>query len=1224
MMEEPLSRGVSPSGGSSLSGGGEVGAMTNVTLEERLLDVTSRHSLNLLRTPPAKKAKRVRFFRNGDKFYTGVVMAVTPERYRSFDSLATDLTRALISNVTLPNGVRAIYTMDGRKVVSVGDLEDGKCYVCSGQGETFKKVEYSASKVRRGSSLSGLPQSPAGTGRLTTSVPIYVQAKIVTLIRHGTKPRRVLRLLLNKRNAPSLEHALEAITEAVKLDSGAVRKVYTLSGVQVTTLEQFFQNEEIFLAYGTDKLTQEDFELDFEESKAVQSFRRGHGLTKRYGGPMPPMPKKSGKKALSIPQVRTPSPVFVQLPLPLRMHFVAGHVIGDGNFAVVRHCIQRRTGVEYALKIIDKYKCQGQGTMLDSEIAIMKQVCHPNIISLIAEQETTDQLFLVMELVKGGDLFDAIAAATKFSEAEASVMITHLVSALAYLHAHHIVHRDVKPENLLVEMEGSRVTCLKLGDFGLAQLVREPLYTVCGTPTYVAPEILAEVGYGLKIDVWAAGVIMYILLCGFPPFVSPENEQEELFERILSGHYEYTAPYWDSVSESAKQLISNMLQVQPELRFSAEDVLDHPWLASFLGGEQATAAAAEPAEQYWHKQRKPIRQATYDFSYDYGTRRQESSNNTGIDGQYAYVAPTSSLSDFVFTQGHWSDFPKSQKTYCNVSLSASDTHINEIDFLNGYCNANEPQSLDTACLEDIRAMTKSMHDLMNNIGQMSDADIKERPNSALNSVPSTNGASIHPSSNNKNGKLTAKERNCGSSMSEIATRNESPKLKSNSRSSSVRNGHSLSDVRGRISAGSKSSNQRQKYGSGSSIEENKKVRVRKSTHAKSVEKLESLKSTHRDSSDCSEISNNGISPMSTRYSGKQTCSKISWNKAPQTSNNNASKFTKFAKTRHVDTVDLSTRSNYDGKSSSDNDIETSDSFVNIQFARSALCQSSDSSHSIESTDSFENVQFIKFTKSDRIYEAKSSDKTGERERCPNSSTDDKKNVINSSRIQSPSEYSISKSTKKIQNSNQSQKISKSQESASNVTEKCLVKRREKKPSHVSNSTDELSSARNEVHRNKRYSCHTPHVGRRMQGGKDVDERVNQTSSSEYVTKNKKSSSTDELHDVKQKHSNKSKRYSLYYTPQPSRKNYSSDGKDAKNTKKLVNESISQLGSRQADFEKNITETITSSTRKDVKNRKSVLQTTTAASRNRSNKQSIHIKPGIVNVKPTQTKLVKKS
>lgn len=102
-------------------------------------------------------------------------------------------------------------------------------------------------------------------------------------------------------------------------------------------------------------------------------------------------------------------------------------------------------------------------------------------------------------LYQGGDLFDAIAAATKFSESEASVMIGHLTSALAYLHSHHIVHRDVKPENLLVEMDGSRVRCLKLADFGLAQVVVEPLFTVCGTPTYVAPEILAEMGYGLKV-----------------------------------------------------------------------------------------------------------------------------------------------------------------------------------------------------------------------------------------------------------------------------------------------------------------------------------------------------------------------------------------------------------------------------------------------------------------------------------------------------------------------------------------------------------------------------------------------------------------------------------------------------------------------------------------------------------------------------------------------------
>lgn len=351
MMEEPLSQGASPSRESNLSGGGDGvdlnSSNTIVSLDERILDITSRHTLNVLRTPSTKKAKRVRFFRNGDKYYTGVVMAVTPERYRSFDSLASDLTRALVSSVTLPNGVRAIYTMDGRKVQSVSDLEDGKCYVVSGQGEIFKKVEYSSSKVRRGSSLSGLPQSPAatgtgsGTGRQTSAIPLCVKARIVTLIRHGTKPRKVLRLLLNKRNAPSLEHAMEAITEAVKLDTGAVRKVYTLSGQQITSLEQFFENDDIFVAYGPEKSAQEDFELDFEETKCVQSFRRCLWSSKRQSGPMPRMPRKSGKKTLTTPQVRTPSPSSSILPQPLRLHYAVGHIIGEGNFAVVRHCIHK-------------------------------------------------------------------------------------------------------------------------------------------------------------------------------------------------------------------------------------------------------------------------------------------------------------------------------------------------------------------------------------------------------------------------------------------------------------------------------------------------------------------------------------------------------------------------------------------------------------------------------------------------------------------------------------------------------------------------------------------------------------------------------------------------------------------------------------------------------------------------------------------------------------------
>lgn len=171
-----------------------------------------------------------------------------------------------------------------------------------------------------------------------------------------------------------------------------------------------------------------------------------------------------------------------------------------------------------------------------------------------------------------------ITVAQKFSEEQAALMIKHLVSGLAYLHKLNIVHRDVKPENLLVEMDNGKVKCLKLGDFGLACEVTGPLYTVCGTPTYVAPEILTESGYGLKIDVWAAGVILYILLCGYPPFASLDNDQEKLFDCILSGRYDFPDEYWQDVSSLAKDLIYDMLQLSPDLRFSAEDVLDHPWV----------------------------------------------------------------------------------------------------------------------------------------------------------------------------------------------------------------------------------------------------------------------------------------------------------------------------------------------------------------------------------------------------------------------------------------------------------------------------------------------------------------------------------------------------------------------------------------------------------------------------------------------------------------------
>ncbi|KAL4230830.1 Serine/threonine-protein kinase dclk1 [Mactra antiquata] len=287
---------------------------------------------------------------------------------------------------------------------------------------------------------------------------------------------------------------------------------------------------------------------------------------------------KSGRRSSSYKNLNEEE--YQGGPPTLAQTYEIGKKIGEGNFSIVKECIHKRTNKRYALKIIEKEKCRGKEHMIQSEVAILQKVKHPNIVELIEEFDSHTELFLVMELVKGGDLFDAISMATKYTEKDACAMIYNLSCALDYLHGNKIVHRDVKPENLLVCDHGDGTKSLKLGDFGLATYTTEELYTVCGTPTYVAPEILSETGYDTKVDVWAAGVIMYILLCGFPPFTSDKNDQEELFESILSGKFEFPSPYWNDVSEQAKDLITNMLIIDPKKRYTAADVTKHDWVTA--------------------------------------------------------------------------------------------------------------------------------------------------------------------------------------------------------------------------------------------------------------------------------------------------------------------------------------------------------------------------------------------------------------------------------------------------------------------------------------------------------------------------------------------------------------------------------------------------------------------------------------------------------------------
>ena len=244
---------------------------------------------------------------------------------------------------------------------------------------------------------------------------------------------------------------------------------------------------------------------------------------------------------------------------------------------VVKRAINRTTGDEFAVKIITKTSMDEEERIaMNNEILILSQIDHPNVIKLFETYETNEELFLVMELMKGGELFDRIVENEFFTEREAKEIISPIVDAVNYWHELNIIHRDLKPENLLYESsdEGSLI---KISDFGIARFVPSATFatTAWGTPGYVAPEVIMGKKYGKEVDVWSIGVILYILLWGYPPFYSESNS--ELFEQIKEGKIEFQSPYWDEVSDNAKDLIRNLLTVDPNKRIKLDLVKDHEW-----------------------------------------------------------------------------------------------------------------------------------------------------------------------------------------------------------------------------------------------------------------------------------------------------------------------------------------------------------------------------------------------------------------------------------------------------------------------------------------------------------------------------------------------------------------------------------------------------------------------------------------------------------------------
>jgi len=289
--------------------------------------------------------------------------------------------------------------------------------------------------------------------------------------------------------------------------------------------------------------------------------------------------------------------------------YAMGDELGRGRFSVVQRAKHKQENVSYAIKVVVNESLSDEENLeaLETEIKILRQLRHPYIVSLKEVVTTPSDTYIVMELLSGGELFNRIVDKGSFPEKEAAQLFAQILLSMEYLHSLHIVHRDVKPENILyVESDKDDI---KLIDFGYAGLwtPERPLTGLCGTPDYVAPEVLTwydddenGTAYGTGSDLWSLGVLLYVILSGCSPFSA--DEEEQLLKQVAEAKYEFFENEWKDTSQSCKDLISRLLVVDPAARMTMEQVLEHPWLKEAIAEcrrqtEEKLAAAPPEANK---------------------------------------------------------------------------------------------------------------------------------------------------------------------------------------------------------------------------------------------------------------------------------------------------------------------------------------------------------------------------------------------------------------------------------------------------------------------------------------------------------------------------------------------------------------------------------------------------------------------------------------------------
>eukprot|EP00124_Ichthyophonus_hoferi_P004160 Ihof_evm1s425 gene=Ihof_evmTU1s425 len=257
--------------------------------------------------------------------------------------------------------------------------------------------------------------------------------------------------------------------------------------------------------------------------------------------------------------------------------------LGRGGFSEVVKAEERKTHKKYAIKIVEKRGCVKDMAVIENEIKVMKAVHHERCVNLHQFYRLGDHYYLVLDLLKGGELFDRIAQKGSFAEDNARQLVGQILEGVVYLHSMGITHRDLKPENILLTNKEGEVDSIKISDFGFSKIKGNDIAdnymrTQCGTPYYMAPEVIKRSTYTDAVDMWSLGVITFVLLCGYPPFSDPDENMFRLFRKIRTGFYVFETPWWDNISDKAKDFINKLLIVDPSKRMTAVEAQKHPWI----------------------------------------------------------------------------------------------------------------------------------------------------------------------------------------------------------------------------------------------------------------------------------------------------------------------------------------------------------------------------------------------------------------------------------------------------------------------------------------------------------------------------------------------------------------------------------------------------------------------------------------------------------------------